>query len=289
MRGVVSAGMLAALEDIGIGPEVFDEIFGSSAGALNAAFYIAGQASGSIPLYIETAANKAFKDPRRLLCGQPIINLDYLVDNVQEYWPAFNPEPVLSSKRLRVMATSVDQAEVRAFPPPTTWDELAAYLKASASIPIIAGPPKLVEGERFLDAAVGEAIPWETPLAEGYSTVLVLTTRRLGAEATNTIQRRLLNLLWTGRYGLAFKEFTLQRRATRGERAKLLADYTLRPADHPPYVFAIAPDTHGDGVSQLESDSTAIREAGALGFNAVREALGLPRVAEGHQFKSNPG
>jgi hypothetical protein len=39
MRGVVSAGMLFGLHDLGVGPPFFDEIFGASAGAMNAALH----------------------------------------------------------------------------------------------------------------------------------------------------------------------------------------------------------------------------------------------------------
>src|SRR5215472_2229069 len=44
MRGVVSAGMTAAIEQLGF-TNTFDEVHGASAGAFNAAFLLAGQAS----------------------------------------------------------------------------------------------------------------------------------------------------------------------------------------------------------------------------------------------------
>ena len=44
MRGVVSAGMTTAIEQLGL-RDAFDEVHGASAGAFNAAFLLAGQAA----------------------------------------------------------------------------------------------------------------------------------------------------------------------------------------------------------------------------------------------------
>src|SRR6059036_911679 len=50
MRGVVSAGMTAAIEQLGL-RDAFDEVHGASAGAFNAAFLLAGQAGYLATLY----------------------------------------------------------------------------------------------------------------------------------------------------------------------------------------------------------------------------------------------
>ena len=47
MRGVVSAGMTSAIEQLGL-RDTFDEVHGSSAGAFNGAFLLAGQAGDAI-------------------------------------------------------------------------------------------------------------------------------------------------------------------------------------------------------------------------------------------------
>ncbi len=58
MRGVVSAGMTAAIEQLGL-RDAFDEVHGASAGAFNAAFLLAGQAA-----YLATLYQYGFGDPR---------------------------------------------------------------------------------------------------------------------------------------------------------------------------------------------------------------------------------
>ena len=57
MRGVYSMGALAALEEMGFG-ECFDHVAGSSAGALNGAYFITGQASYGVETYIHYLSRK---------------------------------------------------------------------------------------------------------------------------------------------------------------------------------------------------------------------------------------
>ena len=56
--------------------------------------------------------------------------------------------------------------------------ELRLALRASASLPFLAGPPVELRGRRFYDAGVAESIPFRTPLAQGGTHVLVLRSRR---------------------------------------------------------------------------------------------------------------
>jgi len=56
--------------------------------------------------------------------------------------------------------------------------ELRLALRASASLPFLAGPPVELGGRRFYDAGVAESIPFRTPLAQGATHVLLLRSRR---------------------------------------------------------------------------------------------------------------
>src|SRR6476620_3724661 len=81
MRGVVSAGMVAALETLGL-TNAFDAVYGSSAGAINGAYFLAGQARLGTRIYFEDINNARFIDLRRALAGRPIVDLGYLLDEV---------------------------------------------------------------------------------------------------------------------------------------------------------------------------------------------------------------
>src|SRR5437762_13550 len=57
MRGVVSAGMVTALEYLQL-LNVFDSVYGSSAGAFNGAFFVANQAAYGTTIYYENINNE---------------------------------------------------------------------------------------------------------------------------------------------------------------------------------------------------------------------------------------
>ena len=69
MRGVVSAGMVSALEELGL-VDTFDAVYGSSAGAINAAYFLAGQAAFGTTIYVEDINNRRFISLARMLTGR---------------------------------------------------------------------------------------------------------------------------------------------------------------------------------------------------------------------------
>ena len=82
MRGVVSSGMCSALEEMGM-RDVFDAIYGTSAGAFNAAYFNTRQSRFSSTIYFEDANNRRFIDVKRLLVpGQTVMDLEFLVFDV---------------------------------------------------------------------------------------------------------------------------------------------------------------------------------------------------------------
>src|SRR5580704_15360091 len=56
--------------------------------------------------------------------------------------------------------------------------ELRLALRASAALPLLAGPPVEFVGRRFYDAGLSESVPYRTALAQGATHVLVLRSRR---------------------------------------------------------------------------------------------------------------
>ena len=56
--------------------------------------------------------------------------------------------------------------------------ELRLALRASAALPLLAGPPVTLDGRRFYDAGLSESVPYRTALAQGATHVLVLRSRR---------------------------------------------------------------------------------------------------------------
>jgi predicted patatin/cPLA2 family phospholipase len=180
MRGVISAGMVSALETLGLA-DAFDAVYGSSAGAINAAYFLAGQARLGTTLYYDNINPRRFIDLGRARRGRPIVNLDYLLNDVARRAKPLDASRVIAAASpLAVVATDVDRQTshaLRAFRDPS---DLFAALRASATMPVLAGDPLTHLGRRYLDASLSEPIPVPTAERDGHTHVLVLLTRGPG-------------------------------------------------------------------------------------------------------------
>jgi len=177
MRGVISAGMVSALESFGL-TDAFDAVYGSSAGAINAAYFLAGQATLGTRIYYEDINNAAFIDFARAVRGRPIVDLGFLLDDVAVHRKPLDAARVIAcASPLTVMATDVDSQQAVALRNFATARDLVAALRAGATMPVVAGPPQRVGGQRYLDASLSEPIPVPIAEADGCTHILVLLTR----------------------------------------------------------------------------------------------------------------
>jgi predicted patatin/cPLA2 family phospholipase len=177
MRGVISAGMVWALEDLGF-TSAFDAVYGASAGAINAAYFLAGQAGVGTTIYFEDINNRSFIDLSRALRGRPIVNLGFLLDDVARNRKRLDTTRVLASATpLTVLATDVDSHAAVAFRGFSSPEQLFGALRAGATMPVVAGAPCRFDGRRLLDASLSEPIPLPTAEAGGHTHIVVLLTR----------------------------------------------------------------------------------------------------------------
>ena len=177
MRGVISAGMVWALEHLGL-TTAFDNVYGSSAGAINAAYFLAGQAGVGTTIYYEDINNNRFINPWRAMNGRPIVDLGFLIDVVAVHRKPLEVARVLAAPSpLSVMATDAAtgrRAILRNF---STGRELLEAMRAGATMPIVAGHPAAFGNGKYFDASLTEPIPVPTAEAEGHTHILALLTR----------------------------------------------------------------------------------------------------------------
>ncbi len=177
MRAVVSSGMLLALEQLGFG-DAFDLVIGTSAGALASAFFVASQATEGSVLFYTDLTTAPFLDKRNALKRRKAIDLDYLLDTASrrrgleysklresdiEFWATVCPvEETNPIHRLRIEGDN---------------DRIGAILKASAALPVLAGPSRYVDGNAYVDGGLSEQIPWRSAMDLGATHILVLPSR----------------------------------------------------------------------------------------------------------------
>jgi predicted patatin/cPLA2 family phospholipase len=272
MRGVVSAGMTAAIEQLGL-RDCFDEIHGASSGAFNAAFLLAGQAA-----YLTTLYQHGFGDPRfvsvlRAVRGGPLFDMDYVITHVWSRRRPLRFDAILASPiDLHCTATDADRAEIVDLTDLRDEDEIKCALRASARLPALAGPPVHFRGLRLLDATLAEAIPVHGAFTTA-TDVLVLQTRPQGIHHA-PLSRGIARL--TDRYLRSINPTLLGLRRSRSERYDRLSEILETRAADPntsPAVCVIRPPADALLIGNLEARASALQEAASHGFRAAWMAL----------------
>ncbi|KAK9794392.1 hypothetical protein WJX73_007160 [Symbiochloris irregularis] len=178
MRGSVTAGMLRALHNLGA-RDVFDAVYGSSAGAINLTYFLSGQPEG-VDIYHEDIANERFCNMRRLFKRNegPALDLSFLLEDVMCTSKPLDWDAVMnSSVPLKVVASCLDTLQPIILEGFTDENDLRQCLRASAQVPAVAGDPVLHRGRRMVDAAVFEAVPFRAAVSDGCTHVLTLCSR----------------------------------------------------------------------------------------------------------------
>jgi predicted patatin/cPLA2 family phospholipase len=272
MRGVVSAGMTAAIEQLGL-RDAFDEVHGASAGAFNAAFLLAGQAA-----YLATLYQHGFGDPRfvsvvRALRGGPALDMDHVINQVWTRQRPLRFEVILSCAiELHCTATDADRAAIVDLTDLRTEEEIRSALRASGRLPWLAGPPVRFRGMQLLDATLAEAIPVHAAFSSA-TDVLVLQTRPHGVPHTplsSLIARP------TDHYLRAINPALVELRRTRSPRYDaLIAKLAAQSADpgQVPAVCVIRPPAGAVVVGQLENRASVLQTAASEGLRAAWMAL----------------
>jgi predicted patatin/cPLA2 family phospholipase len=270
MRGAVSGGMALALDELGL-REAFDAAYGSSAGTLNAMWLVSGRVREGIPTWTDPALVRELINPRRLLRGGPVVDITTLVEERYEQLAPGLFDAVLSARtELHPIATTVDAAEaVDLHGQIRDQTTLRLALRATACLPLLAGPPVQLNGRRFIDAGLSAAIPFRAAIEDGATHILVLRSRRhgervepstgLGAKLTARALRRMSPALE-------------QAFMTRVEREHADEDFLDNPPPEPA-ILAVHPPEGSPVPSRLERDIDVVRAALDAGRMAAHAAL----------------
>ncbi len=271
MRGIVSAAMTMAIEQLGF-RDTLDEVHGASAGAFNAAFLVAGQADYLTGLYQCGFGDPRFADALNVLRGRPALDMDYVITDVWTRQRPLRFDAILESAiELHCTATDADRAEIVDLTDLGDAEEIRCALRASGRLPWLAGPPVRFRGRTLLDATLAEAIPVRAPLASA-TDVLVLQTRPQGVRHA-PFSRAVAGL--TDRYLQAINPRLVELRKTRSERYdRLSLELAQRAADaSPPAVCVIRPPAGALVIGQLEHRTAALQTAASHGLRAAWMAL----------------
>jgi predicted patatin/cPLA2 family phospholipase len=275
MRGVVSAGMAAALERLGLTAS-FDLVVGSSAGAINGAALIAGVATGCAAAYHGPFASRSFVNPVRMVLGRPVIDVNYVLDYESESMDAGRHERALTSPiALHCVAVDVGTAAAVDLTGMRSKRELCDAILASSRMPLAGGAPVEFGGRCYVDGGLAAPIPVDEALAAGATHVLALQTRPHGVPrksvsrvADRFITRHLRQL------NPALVTLYNQRLVSYERTVDDIARRSLDGHAGPPHVLGLRPPAGTPVVGQLERRAPVLATAAADAERLVVDTLG---------------
>lgn len=274
MRGIISAAMLAAVEELGFA-ECFDAIYGFSAGAVNAAYFFSGNCRERLSAYYNDIPSGSYIDFRRLAKGKSFLDIDALFDELICRQRPLDYEAITRSHReFHIGITNVDALETEDVFEFSSRDDLVDSLRASCWMPISSFHTAIWRNHRAMDGSVLTGHPLQIAINNGCSHVLSLSTRPirqvgfrgpqaaqfLGALHLERMKRRLGVL-----YYKAANEYWRNRSEMHRER--------LDPQDGP-YVLDLAPLPHMPQIRYYELDSGRLLGAAVASYNLVGAVLG---------------
>jgi predicted patatin/cPLA2 family phospholipase len=281
MRGVVSAGMAAAIERLQL-TDAFDLVVGSSAGALNGVGLLARVAAAGPGVYCGPLASRKFINPLRLAVGRPAMDVRYVLDHASsDLDPARHERTIDSPIDFHCVAVDVDSARAATFSGIETKDELREVLLATTRMPLIGGAPVRIGDHRYIDGALAAGIPLPAALEAGATHVLVLQTRPYGVPRSTgsrvgdvLIERHLRKL------NPALVDLWRARIPSYERLVDEIRGWSLEPGAEMPFVLGLRPPEGTPVVRQIERRSAVLSEASDDAERLVEAALGGPAGEE---------
>jgi predicted patatin/cPLA2 family phospholipase len=271
MRGVITGAMVAQLETMGYGPDLFDLVVGTSAGAVNASYYIAKQAVQGVRVYPDYLGSKGFVDRLGWIKKRPIVNLSILMDDIMEHEVPLKWDSVVTAHKLYMTTSDPFTAGTRVLEPSRTAQELKEGLRASCHVPLLAGKPIEIDGVPLYDGGLTAPLPIKEALDLGATHVLALSGRHLANwRSKQTVVERFVSRFYDLKYPGIDK--AIRSGVETANSRRLLLQNHRSGSDEEPYIFLVDP-SHNSDISQLEKDTSKIEAALLLGQQAVETLL----------------
>jgi predicted patatin/cPLA2 family phospholipase len=283
LRSVASCGSAAALNSLNL-TNAFDTVYGSSSGAVNAAYFLARQAALGVTVYTEDVNNKRFLNFLRV--GK-MMDLEFFFNEIVKGRKKHNFEAfVQHPTELKILAADRDTAETVWFSSKDASIDIYDAMKASCALPVVYGRTVRVGGRNCIDGFIKEPMPLLTALGSDYTDILVLMTRHISSRQTGHvgILRRLFvePLL---RRELGPELYTLLRNRWKQYNSAvdlIEAGVYEREDGHRVRIAYVCPDLEAEA-DKYDFDSGKLAEAA---YSSWKNAFALFRVQTGAERES---
>lgn len=274
MRGVLSAGALLALDILGF-RAVFDEVYATSAGAVNAAYFLSGQGAYGITIYFDDISNRRFINPLRFW---KMVDIGFVYDKVV---PVIKPldEPALRAQpaKLFFSVTDIETGGNRLLDVKNLEEPISQMLKATSALPVLYNRTVTVDGRAYIDGGASCTLPIVQAAQRGCTDILVLMTKAPDYRSEPPTRLRKAILYWAlGRvYPKIMEAYAILDARNQSDRALAAGINAVEPVN----VATLFPTDDELIVNRttidrrkliLGAERMAVRTAGLLGEDAGR-------------------
>jgi predicted patatin/cPLA2 family phospholipase len=198
MRSVLSGAGALALARLGLGG-VFDEIYATSAGVMNASYLITDQASLGMSVYFENCPTWSFLNPARVW---KMLDVDYIIDEVAGDKKRLDVEALVAAQtRLLVPVCDTLTGQVVLIDVKATSTPILDVLRAAMALPVFYNRVVTVDGLRCVDS--GTILPFaiEHAISRKCTDIFVLLTRPASFQELppTLLQRQIFNVIHASR------------------------------------------------------------------------------------------
>ena len=173
LRGAFAGGTMIGLEELGLS-DVFDCIYGVSAGSCCGAYLLAHQAKLGASIFYEDLDGYKFIQPWKPLKK---MNLDYLCDKVMRKKKKLNIERINKAKTdLKVILTEAKTGKYTYFSKNEGHFDLIRVIKASCAYPGYYYPQVKINGKKYLDGNAVKSFPVREAIKDGCTDLMIVTT-----------------------------------------------------------------------------------------------------------------
>jgi predicted patatin/cPLA2 family phospholipase len=287
MRGTYSISALAELDRLGLRPSVHT-MGGSSAGAMNAAYFAAGQAEVGVSIYTDHISNRHFVNRLRY----PIVDIDFLVDKILKRDVRLDVNQVLSGEIvIRALLADSRTGTGREFTQQNVYDGDMFFevLRAGAALPLVFGKEIPVGDGTYVDGGLAETLYTSWLRTSALTDIVIILTRPLdfSPPKPGRITARLMRLL-SSAVGHSSAVTTALGRVDRTYANRLAA--LNHPLDgnvtsDPLRVWVVAPSDAKRLCGRLTTDRGLLRETAELArSDAARAARLEPILVSRHDL-----
>lgn len=173
IRGSFAAGVLSELQRQGGAP--YDAVYGTSAGAACAAYFVSGQADLAVTVWKDRTYGRHLVSLSNLLRGVPAMDVEGLLETFRNGRPLRVDKIDESPSQLFISMTDCEFATTRMVR--ATSSNVLSALHASMALPVAYGKTVTYEGRAYVDGGICDPIPFSDALRRGAQKITVVLTQ----------------------------------------------------------------------------------------------------------------